>query len=259
MKTTAYSLPMTKEELDALPVEHWQELLSGAPEVLVEWLTAAAALDDCNAQALLGQMLLDGNGVTPNTSRAYACFVAASEQQQAMAMNMRGRCLEHGWGTQIDPVAAAHWYRSAAEAGLDWGMYNYANLLSRGRGVELNQELALDWYRKAAGMGHAKSLNLVGRYYEEGIVVEASRSTAFNYYRDSALAGDFRGQYSYACMLAERGRIDEATRWLEKIPATATIAFMNKIGNDLLLSAHPSFRAFAEKILAKDFVTLRMG
>ncbi|MFC7288863.1 tetratricopeptide repeat protein [Herminiimonas glaciei] len=258
MSTAEYSLPTTKEELAALPAAHWQALLAGAPEILAAWLSAAATLGDCNAQVLLGQMLLDGKGVSPNLTHAYACFVAASEQQQVMAMNMRGRCLEHGWGTQIDPVAAAHWYRGAAEAGLDWGMYNYANLLSRGRGVELNQEQALSWYRKAAEMGHAKSLNLVGRYYEEGIVVEANRSTAFNYYRDSALAGDFRGQYSYACMLAERGRIDEASRWLEKIPATATVAFMNKIANDLLLSAHPGFRAFAEKILAKDFATLRI-
>ncbi len=258
MSSTPYALPTTKEELLAIPAAHWQALLGGAPEILVEWLSAAAALDDCNAQTLLGQMLLDGNGVAPDTVRAYACFAAASEQQQLMAMNMRGRCLEHGWGTQIDPVAAAHWYRSAAEAGLDWGMYNYANLLSRGRGVELNQEQALGWYRKAAEMGHAKSLNLVGRYYEEGIVVEASRNTAFKYYRESAIAGDFRGQYSYACMLAERGRIDEATRWLEKIPATATGAFMNKIANDLLLSAHADFRAFAEKILAKEFACLRL-
>lgn len=252
------SLPKTKEELAALPVSHWEALLSGAPEILAKWLAAAAALDDCNAQALLGQMLLDGKGVPPNMAGAYGRFVAASEKRQVMAMNMRGRCLEHGWGIQIDLIAAAHWYRSAAEAGLDWGMYNYANLLSRGRGVERNQEQAFDWYRKAAEMNHAKSLNLVGRYYEEGIVVEASRSKAFKYYRESANAGDFRGQYSYTCLLAERGRIDEATRWLEKIPATATAAFLDKIGNDLLLSAHPAFRAFAEKILAKDFARLKI-
>jgi len=147
-------------------------------------------------------------------------------------------------------AAAADWFRQAAEQGLDWGMYNYANLLSTGNGVSQDQVAALAWYRKAAESGHAKSLNLVGRFYEEGIAVAADKTMAFAYYRQSAQGGDFRGQYSYATMLAERGSINEAAAWLRKIPATATAGFLEKIGPELAQSPHPAIRAIGLEILA---------
>lgn len=241
--------PHSLAALDAVTAAQWQALFVGPAEELAHWLQAAAALEDPQAQTLFGQLLLDGRGIAPDAARAFGCFVRAADQGWPMAMNMRARCLEHGWGTPPDPLQAAHWYLQAAHAGLDWGMYNYANFLSSGRVLEQNHALALEWYRKAAALGHAKSLNLVGRYYEDGIVVEANRATAFRYYRASAEGGDFRGQYSYACMLAERGRIDDANYWLEKISDTATTAFMKKIGNELQLSGHPSFRQMGDRML----------
>ena len=90
-----------------------------------------------------------------------------------MARNMLGRCHEHGWGCAADASVAARHYRVAAEAGLDWAMYNYANLLATGRGVIEDQPQALSLYRRAAELGHAKSMNLLGRYLEEGRVCPA--------------------------------------------------------------------------------------
>lgn len=153
-------------------------------------------------------------------------------------------------GVAVDAVAAADWFRQAAEKGLDWGMYNYANLLTTGNGVSQDQVAALGWYRRAAETGHAKSLNLVGRFYEEGIAVAADKTMAFAYYRQSAHGGDFRGQYSYATMLAERGSINEAAAWLRKIPATATPGFLEKTGPELAQSPHPAIRAIGVEIMA---------
>ena len=241
--------PRSRAELDAVTAQQWKALFAGPVEELAHWLQAAAALEDPQAQAMLGQLLLDGRGIAQDAARAFNCFARAADQGLPIAMNMRARCLEHGWGIAPDPAQAAHWYLQAAQAGLDWGMYNYANFLSSGRVLEQNHALALEWYRKAAALGHAKSLNLVGRYYEDGVVVEADRATAFKYYRASAEGGDFRGQYSYACMLAERGRIDDGNFWLEKIAGSATAAFMKKIGNELQLSGHPSFRQMGDRML----------
>lgn len=242
--------PTTREELAAVSAAQWQALLAGPVTELAHWLQAAAALEDPTAQAMLGQLLLDGRGLAQDQPAAFAHFAQAAEHGLPMAMNMRARCLEHGWGVAVDLLQAAHWYLRAAEAGLDWGMYNYANLLSSGRGLAQDHESALAWYRRAAELGHAKSLNLVGRYYEDGVVAQADRATAFKYYRASAEGGDFRGQYSYACMLAERGRMDDANHWLQQIATTATPAFMKKAGTELQLSGHPSFRATGERLLA---------
>jgi len=247
--TSPPPLPCNREAFDAVTAGQWQALFTGPVEELAHWLQAAARFDHPQAQAMLGQLLLDGRGVERDAAHAYDCFARAADQGLPMAMNMRARCLEHGWGVAPDPLQAAGWYLRAAQAGLDWGMYNYANFLSSGRVLQQDHARALMWYRKAATLGHAKSLNLVGRYYEEGVVVEADRATAFKYYRASAEGGDFRGQYSYACMLAERGRIDDANVWLAKIPASATTAFMKKIGHELQLSGHPSFRQMGNHML----------
>ncbi|MFL9924504.1 tetratricopeptide repeat protein [Herbaspirillum lusitanum] len=243
------TIPQDKRALDGISTQQWQALLAGPPEELARSLQSAAGLGDAHAQALLGQLYLDGRGVAQNAALAYRHFCQAAQQGHAMAMNMRGRCAEHGWGTSVDLTQAALWFLKAAQAGLDWGMYNYANLLATGRGVAQDHAQALSWYGQAAQTGHAKSLNLIGRYYEEGIVVQADRNIAFKYYRASAEAGDFRGQYSYACMLAERGRIDEAMRWMARVPQTSTAAFMKKIGYELQLSAHAAFRSFAQRLL----------
>ncbi|MGI4850215.1 MAG: tetratricopeptide repeat protein [Janthinobacterium lividum] len=264
--------PRSAAKLAAIPAGQWAALLASPPAELAPWLEAAANLGDVQAQAAYAQLLLDGRGVERNAERARALFARAALQNDAMAMNMLGRCLEHGWGGAVDLAAAAHWFHAAAQAGLDWGMYNYANLVARGHGLLPGpaaaqaidssaeqadlpvahcraQAEALAWYRRAAELGHAKSLNMVGRYTEEGIGVEANRNAAFALYRASAEAGDFRGQYSYACMLAERGRIDQAAAWLARIPASATPAFLDKIAQELQLSAHPQFRQFAMRLL----------
>jgi TPR repeat protein len=122
-----------------------------------------------------------------------------------MARNMLGRCHEHGWGCTADAAVAARHYRQAAEGGLDWAMYNYANLLATGRGVIEDQAQALKLYQRAAELGHAKSMNLLGRYLEEGQHCPADSAAAVEWYRRSAEGGDFRGQFSYASVLADDG------------------------------------------------------
>ena len=105
-------------------------------------------------------------------------------------------------------------------------MYNYANLLATGRGVIEDQLQALSLYRRAAELGHAKSMNLLGRYLEEGQVCPADPPAARDWYRRSADGGDFRGQFSYAAVLADEGHIDEALVWLRKALAGGNLNFL---------------------------------
>ncbi|WP_441460365.1 tetratricopeptide repeat protein, partial [Burkholderia thailandensis] len=185
--------------------------------------------------------------VARDAAAALGWFKHAARADHPMAMNMLGRCYEFGWGTAASAAVAAYWYREAARAGLDWGMYNYATMLALGNGVDEDRAAALAWFEKAAALGHAKSINLIGGFYEDGWVVAADRDAAFDCYRRAAAAGDFRGQFNYARLLGERGRVAEALEWLARVPRTATPAFVAKMRAYLAASPIDAFRAIAAR------------
>ncbi|MFC6477053.1 tetratricopeptide repeat protein [Pseudomonas asuensis] len=218
------------------------------PRRLARLLLQGAGRGVPEAQARLGQILLDGNGIQRDQRLALHWFRIAARNGHVEAMNMVGRCLENGWGCKVDLPAAAQAYAQAARQGLDWGMYNYANLLTQGRGVPRNRTAALSLYRQAARQGHAKSMNLVGRFYEEGWEVPVDMEEAARWYLSSAQAGDFRGQCSHAALLARQGRVDEAVLWLRQAMRTATPGFLQKIAEALAVSDITPLRALAAEI-----------
>ncbi len=81
--------------------------LSGSPEERADFVRACAEAGEAEAQALLGQLLLDGNGVAADARAALSWFVKAAAQQHVMAINMVGRCYDLGWGTPVDKARAA--------------------------------------------------------------------------------------------------------------------------------------------------------
>lgn len=188
-------------------------------------------------------MLLDGNGVARDAAAGFDWFNRAAGQGHLMALNMVGRCYDLGWGVAIDKARAAECYRIAAERGFEWAMYNYATLLALGEGVAEDKPAALAWFRKAAGLGNAKAMNFVGSFHEDGWVVARDLDRAARYYQRAAEGGDFRGCFNHARMLGDRGRTEEALRWIEEAGRTATPAFVAKAGAFLDTSPVAAFRA----------------
>ena len=221
-------------------------MLEESPARAAQAILLAAGEGEVEAQALLGQILLDGQGIAQDQPLALRWFGIAAGRGHLMARNMLGRCHEHGWGCAADASVAAQHYRIAAESGLDWAMYNLANLQATGRGVTVDHQQALALYRRAAELGHAKSMNLLGRYLEEGQVCPADPLAALEWYRRSAEAGDFRGQFSYAAVLAAEGRIEEALKWLGEAMSTGNLAFLRVSSESLLASPHPDIRNMAQ-------------
>jgi len=176
-------------------------VLTGDPATAALWVESAARHGLPDAQLRLGRILLERG----DHAGALAWFQRAAGQGNAEAMNMVGRAHELGWGIEIDPSAAAAWYRRAAEGGCAWGEYNLANLRFDGRG-----------YRCASATGHARAMNLLGRCLEEGWGCEPNPDEAAQWYRRSAEAGYFRAQINHARVLAEHGLHQEADRWFEK-------------------------------------------
>jgi hypothetical protein len=190
--------------------------LAEQPQRAARLVLAAAATGEIEAQALLGQILLEGRGIQSDPGLALIWFDIAAGRGHAMACNMAGRCHELGWGCAANPARAADFYHRAAEKGLDWGMYNLANLLATGRGLPQDEAAAYRLYRQAAELGHAKSMNLTGRCLEDGCGVARDVSAAHAWYRRSAEAGDFRGQFSHAAVLLAEQQWDVARHWLER-------------------------------------------
>lgn len=233
---------VSQGELDHLGPAGLRDKLAGPPQAALAWLGAAAAGGTLAAQTLLGQWFLEGRGVARDEARAFAWFKHAAHAGHAGAANLVGRCYENGWGTAAGATAAAHWYTVAAERGSDWGMYNLATSLALGRGLPTDRPAAFAWFRKAADLGHAKSLNIVGGFFEDGWEVLADARIAADYYRRAAEAGDFRGQFNYARVLALAGDHAGAAAWIARAPGTATSAFIEKMLEYLRLAPQPELR-----------------
>ena len=230
------------DELGKLTPKDIAARLSGPPEERAAFVRAAAEAGMAEAQAVYGQMLLDGAGVAKDEPAALDWFTRAAAQHHLMAINMVGRCYDLGWGTPPDKARAAECYRIAAERGLDWGMYNYATLLALGVGVAEDKAAALDWFQRAAKMGNAKAINFVGSFHEDGWVVPRDMAKAARCYARAARGGDFRGCFNHARMLGAAGKADEAMQWLKRAGETATPAFVDKAAIWLAGADVPAFR-----------------
>ena len=235
------SSPM-REDLATLSPEDIAARLSASPEDRAAFVRAAAEAGVAEAQAVFGQMLLDGAGVAPDPRAALGWFVKAAAQRHVMALNMVGRCYDLGWGTGVDKARAAACYRSAAESGLDWAMYNYATLLALGEGVAEDKAEALAWLEKAAAMGNAKAINFVGSFREDGWACERDLAAAADCYARAAEGGDFRGCFNHARMLGVSGRIEEALPWLARAGELGNAPFVAKAADWLAACAIPGFR-----------------
>ena len=182
-----------------------------------------------DAQAVLGQMLLDGTEVPRDARAAFGWFMRAAAQDHLDALNMVGRCYDLGQGVAVDKARAAACFRVAAERGLDWGMYNYATLLALGEGVAEDKATALAWLRRAAAMGNAKAENFVGSFHEDGWATPRDLLAAAVCYARAAAGGDFRGCFNHARMLARKGRVREALDWIGRAGALGNARFVGQV------------------------------
>lgn len=225
--------------LDQFSAKEIAARLAGSPEERAGLIRRGAEDGVAEAQAVLGQMLLDGGQET----EGFAWFNKAAAQGHLMALNMVGRCYDLGWGVGVDKARAAECFRIAAERGLDWGMYNYATALTLGEGVAEDKAAALGWFEKAGRQGNAKAINYVGSFHEDGWVVDRDMAKAAEFYARAAEGGDFRGAFNHARMLAGAGRIAEARDWIARCFETATPAFAAKARAFLATSPWPELRA----------------
>ena len=142
------------------------------------WLPLAEG-GDADAQAWIGSLYANGDGVEIDDRMAFHWYSKAAEQGNRLAQNNIGAMYAMGKGVEVSLELATDWFTRAAENGDPNSQFNLAMFLTDGRGVTRNLEQAAKWYRKAAEKGHFQSQSRLGHMYATGQGVQKDRVQAF--------------------------------------------------------------------------------
>ena len=179
------------------------------------------------AQLIVGDCLVNGQGVFMDTEEAVKWYRAAADQEMPEAQHRMYECCCDGVGVERNQENAAKWCRKAAEAGYEEAMFDMGMLYVNGTGVEKNAKSAFKWFRKGAERGYPPSLYKFGLCYKIGYGVEKDEDEAQKWqgkavaaWRASANVGD-TGAMVRLAKLYEEGDVveldkEEAVKWYRK-------------------------------------------
>jgi TPR repeat protein len=142
------------------------------------WLPLAEA-GDAEAQAWIGSLYANGDGVEVDDSAAFAWYLKSAEAGNVLAQSNVGAMYAMGTGVAQDDKEAVRWFERAAENGDAHGQFNLAVLLTSGTGISKDLAKAAEWYRAAAEGGHYPSQARLGQMYATGHGVEKDRVQAY--------------------------------------------------------------------------------
>lgn len=89
-----------------------------------------------------------------------------------------------------DDIAAAYFYRQAADHGNPVARFLYGRLLERGQGISPNRQEAMRQWHLAALAGYAPAQTYLGDRYATGTGVNADIQIAYRWFHMAALAGE---------------------------------------------------------------------
>jgi TPR repeat protein len=170
------------------------------------------------AQAILGAMYQEGNGVPKDEAEAVGWYRKAAESGQPLAQYNLGVAYSSGTGVKKSDEAAVEWWRKAANAGVDVAQYNLGMYLHHGTGVQQDYTEAVAWWQKAAAQGNRDAQNALGVAYERGLGVPQDYVKAVEWYRTAAAQGDPGAQHNLGLAYVKGVGVDrdyaEGYKWL---------------------------------------------
>lgn len=157
------SLGLTKLDVARQLVQEKRSSLeiSRAYSEAVNLLTSASENGDASAQATLGSLYRDGEGVLQDYSRALRLFESAHFQGEVLATHGLATLYLNGWGVEKNEERALDKFIEVAKsqclimAGL---CYNVGTMYEIGMGTERNNVFAYAWYNIGASLGDQDSL-----------------------------------------------------------------------------------------------------
>jgi hypothetical protein len=202
------------------------------------------------AQTVWGQLLLDGELVARDPVAAFRAFSIAADRGDLEALNMLGRCHEHGWGVPADQDRAADCFRRAAARGHVWAKVNLAQILMR-RGRIEDRMRCYELFRSAVAAGNLKAKNSLARFLEEGWIGERDPAGAARLYREAAEEGDHWAQFNLATILLSQNAHAEALEWLTRAVAVSDNGFRRRVAPMLLAQSRPAIHNLGLDALAR--------
>ena len=116
---------------------------------LAKWRSAAQR-GNRSAQALIGTMYLEGEGVAQNYKEAVRWYKLAAQQGDTLGQFSLGFMYANGQGVAQDYKEAVRWYKLAAKQNKDRAQYNLAIMYYEGKGVPQDYVRAHMWFNIAA-------------------------------------------------------------------------------------------------------------
>ena len=120
------------------------------------WLPLAEA-GDAEAQAWIGSLYANGDGVDIDDSAAFGWYLKSAEAGNLPAQSNVGAMYAMGKGITQDEKEAVRWFERAAENGDAHGQFNLAVLLSSGTGTDKDLAKAAECWEKAEEPNRAKT------------------------------------------------------------------------------------------------------
>ncbi|RUM68741.1 MAG: hypothetical protein DSZ05_00590 [Sulfurospirillum sp.] len=109
---------------------------------------ALAQSGDLDAQALLGEMYLDGIGVSEDYAKAFKWLSNAAKKGDPQAEYLLGHMYENGLYVSADVAKAVEWYTKAAQGGDIMAQYSLALIYKEGKGnVAKDMQKAFKWLK----------------------------------------------------------------------------------------------------------------
>ena len=190
---------------------------------------------NAEAQAWLGSLYANGDGVDVDDTTALSWYEKAAEQGYPMAQSNVGAMYFMGQGTEKNVDKAIKWLSAAADNGDVNGLFNLAVLYSKGEVVKEDHEHAAELYRKAAEQGHYPSQSRLGYMYAHGQGVQKDRVQAYLWLTLAA-------QHGIGTALNELESVVKKMSTEEKAEGvTLYEQWCNKTGtNNIQVAMHPS-------------------
>lgn len=144
----------------------------------------AAACDAGNASACaaVGNMYVQGEGVTRNGARAAAPLAMACDAGLAASCGKLGVLYDNGDGVRTNKARAFGLFNTACSGSDMLSCYNMGRLYERGDGTTPNVSLAASLYQKACTAGIADGCSSIGTMYVNGVHFEKSDVQAVAYF-----------------------------------------------------------------------------
>jgi TPR repeat protein len=131
---------------------------------------------------------------------AYEIWLPLARDGDPAAQRNIGHLYRLGLGVAQDFVAAASWYRRAADNGLARAQANLAMMYMRGQGVDEDASEAARWFALAAIQGHAVAQYNLGLLYLRGEGVPRNEAIAAGWFYRASQAGHERAARALAAL-----------------------------------------------------------